>query len=79
VLASLADGDSVEQVLASLPTLTEEQARAAISLSATSVEEEPPLPGLLPWEQVNLLTAAKVWRVQAIADFRERFCVPQRG
>jgi uncharacterized protein (DUF433 family) len=34
VLASLADGDSVEQILISFPTLIEEQVRAAIAFAA---------------------------------------------
>jgi len=46
VLASLADGDSVEQVLASFPTLKEDQVRAAIAFAAASVQEDLPLPGL---------------------------------
>jgi len=46
VLASLADGDSVEQVLASFPTLKEDQVRAAIAFAAASVPEHLPLPRL---------------------------------
>jgi len=45
VLASLADGDTVEQVLASYPTLSEEQIRATIAFAAASVQEDLPLPG----------------------------------
>jgi uncharacterized protein (DUF433 family) len=36
VLASLADGDSVEQILASFATLREPQVRAAIAFAAAS-------------------------------------------
>jgi uncharacterized protein (DUF433 family) len=46
VLASLADGDSVEQVIASFPTLTEAQVRAAIAFAAASAQEDLPLPEL---------------------------------
>jgi uncharacterized protein (DUF433 family) len=46
VLASLADGDSIADVLHSFPTLTEQQVRAAIAFAAASVQEDMPLPEL---------------------------------
>jgi uncharacterized protein (DUF433 family) len=46
VLASLADGDSVEQTLVIFPTLTAEQVRATIPFAAASMEEDQPLPEL---------------------------------
>ena len=46
VLASLADGDSVEQILRSFPTLKEEHVRAAIAFAAASVQEDLPIPEL---------------------------------
>jgi uncharacterized protein (DUF433 family) len=46
VLASLADGDSVEQILKSFPTVSEQQVRSAIAFAAASVEEDLPLPEL---------------------------------
>ena len=46
VLASLADGDSVEQIVASFPTLDPQQVRAAIAFAAASVQEDLPLPEL---------------------------------
>ena len=46
VLASLAEGDSVEQILASFPTLKPEHVRAAIVFAAASVQDDLPLPGL---------------------------------
>ena len=46
VLASLADGDSVEQILKSFPTLTAEQVRAVIAYAAASAQEDLPLPEL---------------------------------
>lgn len=46
VLASLADGDSPEQIVASFPTLGPEQVRAAIAFAAASVQEDLPLPEL---------------------------------
>jgi uncharacterized protein (DUF433 family) len=46
VLASLADGDTIEQILASFPTLDERQVRATIAFAAASVQEDLPLPEL---------------------------------
>ena len=46
VLASLADGDSIEQILHSFPTLSEPQIRAAIAFAAASAQEDRPLPEL---------------------------------
>lgn len=46
VMASLADGDTVEQIVKSFPTLNEQQVRAAISFAAASVQEDLPLPEL---------------------------------
>lgn len=43
VLASLAEGDGTEQILAEFPTLTIEDVRAAISFAAASAEEDLPL------------------------------------
>jgi uncharacterized protein (DUF433 family) len=53
VLASLADGDSVEDILRSFPTLTEEQVRAAIAFAAASVQEDLPLPELPAIDEVQ--------------------------
>jgi uncharacterized protein (DUF433 family) len=44
VLASLADGDSMEQILASFPTLTPDHLKAAIAFAAASAQEDLPLP-----------------------------------
>jgi uncharacterized protein (DUF433 family) len=45
VLASLADGDSVEVILEAYPTLSEEQVRAAIAFAAAAASEDlPPSP-----------------------------------
>lgn len=46
VLASLADGDTIEQIVTSFPTLSEQQVRAAIAFAAASVQEDLPLPEL---------------------------------
>ena len=46
VLASLADGDSVEQILEGFPALTPEDVRAAIAFAAASAEEDLPVPAL---------------------------------
>lgn len=44
VLASLADGDSIEQILRAFPTLTPDAVRAAIAFAAASAEEDLPTP-----------------------------------
>jgi uncharacterized protein (DUF433 family) len=43
VLASLADGDSIEQILKSFPTLNESQVRAAIAFAAASAQDDLPV------------------------------------
>jgi uncharacterized protein (DUF433 family) len=43
VLASLAEGDSVEQIVRSFPTLTESAVRAVIAFAAASAEEDLPV------------------------------------
>ncbi|HME01339.1 MAG TPA: DUF433 domain-containing protein [Terriglobia bacterium] len=44
VLASLAEGDSPETILAAFPTLSAEDVRAAIAFAAASAEEDLPVP-----------------------------------
>ncbi len=44
VLASLAEGASVEEVIADFPTLSSEDVRAAIAFAAASAAEDLPLP-----------------------------------
>lgn len=46
VLASLADGDGVDEILRDFPTLTEEAIHAVISFAATSAQEDLPAPGI---------------------------------
>ena len=46
VLASLAEGDTIEQILADFPSLTAEDVRAAIAFAAGSAQEDLPLPVL---------------------------------
>jgi uncharacterized protein (DUF433 family) len=46
VLASLAEGATVEEVLNDFPTLTEEQVRAVIAFAASAAEEDLPIPAL---------------------------------
>jgi uncharacterized protein (DUF433 family) len=43
VLASLAEGATVTEILSDFPTLTEEDVRAAIAFAATSAQEDLPL------------------------------------
>jgi len=44
VLASLAAGDSVEDILADFPALTDKDIRAAIAFAAASAAEDLPVP-----------------------------------
>ncbi len=44
VLASLAAGDSAEEILADFPALKREDVQAAIAFAATSAEEDLPVP-----------------------------------
>ncbi|HEX4544003.1 MAG TPA: DUF433 domain-containing protein [Candidatus Acidoferrum sp.] len=44
VLASLADGDSAEEILTDFPTLKAEDIQAAIAFAAASAEEDLPVP-----------------------------------
>lgn len=44
VLASLADGDSVAEILADFPSLKVEDIQAAIAFAAASAEEDLPVP-----------------------------------
>jgi uncharacterized protein (DUF433 family) len=44
VLASLAEGDSIEQIIRSFPTVSEAQVKAVIAFAAASAQEDLPLP-----------------------------------
>jgi uncharacterized protein (DUF433 family) len=46
VLASLATGDSAEEILADFPSLKLEDVRAAIAFAAASAEEDLPVPAI---------------------------------
>lgn len=46
VLASLAEGDSPEEILAEFPALKAEDIRAAIAFAAASAEEDLPVPAI---------------------------------
>jgi len=48
VLASLAEGDSIEEILADFPSLKADDVRAAIAFAAASAEEDLPVPELPP-------------------------------
>jgi uncharacterized protein (DUF433 family) len=43
VLASLAEGDTIEEILSAFPTLSEEDVRAAIAFAAASAKEDLPV------------------------------------
>lgn len=46
VLASLADGDGVEDILRDFPTLTERDVQAVIAFAAAAAQEDLPTPGV---------------------------------
>jgi uncharacterized protein (DUF433 family) len=46
VLASLAAGDAIEEILADFPSLKAEDIRAAIAFAAASAEEDLPVPAV---------------------------------
>ncbi|OLE11293.1 MAG: hypothetical protein AUG89_10030 [Acidobacteria bacterium 13_1_20CM_4_56_7] len=46
VLASLAEGDTPDNILAAFPSLTPEDIRAAIAFAAASAEEDLPIPAI---------------------------------
>lgn len=48
VLASLAAGDSADEILADFPTLKPEDVQAAIAFAAASAEEDLPVPAVPP-------------------------------
>jgi uncharacterized protein (DUF433 family) len=48
VLASLAEGATVDEILADFPTLTELDVRAAIAFAAASAQEDLPLAETVP-------------------------------
>jgi len=46
VLASLAEGDTPEELLADFPSMKETDVKAVIAFAAASAEEDLPIPGL---------------------------------
>jgi len=46
VLASLAEGTGVNEILADFPTLTSEDIRAVVAFAAASTEEDLPIPSI---------------------------------
>ena len=46
VLASLAEGATIDEILADFPTLTSEDVRAAIAFAAAAAQDDLPAPGL---------------------------------
>lgn len=46
VLASLAEGDTVQEILGDFPTLTEEAVRAVITFAAVAAEDDQPIPAV---------------------------------
>ena len=47
ILASLADGSTIEEILIDFPTLTDKHIRAIIAFAATSAVDDLPLPAIL--------------------------------
>lgn len=48
LLASLADGDSVEEILRAFPSVTREDMRGVIAFAAASAQEDLPVPSIPP-------------------------------
>ncbi|HEY6348598.1 MAG TPA: DUF433 domain-containing protein [Candidatus Angelobacter sp.] len=48
ILASLAEGDTTEEILKDFPTLKPEDIQAAIAFAAASAEEDLPVPSVPP-------------------------------
>ena len=46
ILASLAEGATIEEIVKDFPTLTEEDVRAVIAFAAASAEEDLPTPSV---------------------------------
>jgi uncharacterized protein (DUF433 family) len=46
VLASLAEGDTIQEILTDFPTLSEEAVRAVIAFAAVAAEEDQPVPAV---------------------------------
>ena len=46
ILASLAEGATMQEILTDFPSLTEENIRAVIAFAAASAEEDLPLPAI---------------------------------
>ena len=46
ILASLAEGATIDQILKDFPTLTEKDVRAVIAFAAASAEEDLPTPSM---------------------------------
>ena len=54
VLASLAEGDSIESILDDFPTLTKENLRAVIAFAAASAEEDLPVPEVATERKIRI-------------------------
>lgn len=46
ILSSLAEGATIDEIIADFPALTEEDVRAVIAFAAASAEDDLPLPGV---------------------------------
>jgi uncharacterized protein (DUF433 family) len=46
ILASLAEGAGIAEIVADFPTITEDDVRAVIAFAASSAEEDLPTPGI---------------------------------
>ncbi len=47
VLADLADGATIEQILKDFPSLNEQQVRAAIAFAAAAARDDMPVPSIV--------------------------------
>jgi len=71
VLASLAVGDSTEDILSDFPSLKADDVRAAIAFAAASAEEDLPVPAvphirsISSWTRIFLSGLQPCWRISA--------------
>jgi len=62
LLASLSEGDSIEEILADYPTLTSEDVRAVIAFAADATREDLPAPQVAsPAERVRCGPRLEKW------------------
>lgn len=75
ILASLAEGDSIDQIIAAFPTLKEKDVRAVIAFAAASAEEDLPSRPLTPSAAAAATTSWMATRAMT-SSLAERAMIP---